>query len=48
MSSGYAEAARAAGDEVDVVLRPGEDHFVHLDTGGGAWRDVVGWLRRFA
>jgi acetyl esterase/lipase len=48
MSSGYAEAARAAGDEVDVVLRPGEDHFVHLDVGGGAWGDVVRWLQRFA
>ena len=47
MSSSYAEAARAAGDEVDVALRPGEDHFVHLDVGGGAWGDVVGWLRRF-
>jgi acetyl esterase/lipase len=48
MSSAYAEAARAAGDEVDLVLRPGEDHFVHLDVGGGAWADVVAWLRRFA
>jgi acetyl esterase/lipase len=48
MSSAYAEAARAAGDEVDVALRPGEDHFVHLDVGGGAWADVVGWLQRFA
>ena len=48
MSSVYAEAARAAGDAVDLALRPGEDHFVHLDVGGGAWGDVVGWLRRFA
>jgi acetyl esterase/lipase len=48
MSSAYAEAARAAGDEVDLVLRPGEDHFVHLDAGGGAWADVVRWLERFA
>jgi acetyl esterase/lipase len=44
----YAEAARAAGDDVELVLRPGEDHFVHLDTAGGAWADVVGWLERFA
>jgi acetyl esterase/lipase len=48
MSRAYAEAARAAGDEVDLVLRPGEDHFVHLDVGGGAWADVVRWLERFA
>jgi acetyl esterase/lipase len=47
MSSAYADAARAAGDEVDLVLRPGEDHFVHLDVGGAAWADVVAWLRGF-
>ena len=46
-SSAYAEAARAAGDEVDLVLRPGEDHFVHMDPAGGAWGDVVAWLGRF-
>jgi acetyl esterase/lipase len=43
----YAEAARAAGDQVDLVVRPGEDHFVHLDPAGGAWADVVRWLGRF-
>ena len=48
MSSSYAEAARAADDEVELVLRPGEDHFVHLDVDGGAWGDVVGWIERFA
>jgi acetyl esterase/lipase len=47
MSSAYAGTARAAGDEVDLALRPGEDHFVHLDVGAGAWADVVGWLERF-
>jgi acetyl esterase/lipase len=47
MSSSYAEAARGAGDAIDVALRPGEDHFVHLDVGGGAWADVVRWLERF-
>jgi acetyl esterase/lipase len=44
----YAEAARAAGDDVELVERPGEDHFVHLDPAGGAWADVVRWLDRFA
>jgi dipeptidyl aminopeptidase/acylaminoacyl peptidase len=44
----YAAAARAAGDEVELVVRPGEDHFVHLDPAGGAWADVTGWLGRFA
>src|SRR3954469_12687302 len=46
-SSAYAEAARAAGDEVELVLRPGEDHFVHTDPSNAAWADVVGWLGRF-
>ena len=48
MSASYAEAARTADDEVELILRPGEDHFVHLDVGGGAWADVVAWLERFA
>src|SRR4051794_19464762 len=47
MSRRYAEAAGAAGDDVTFAVRPGEDHFVHLDPGGGAWADVVGWLERF-
>jgi acetyl esterase/lipase len=47
-STTYAEAARAAGDEVDLVVRPGEDHFVHMDPAGGAWGDVVAWLGRFS
>jgi acetyl esterase/lipase len=48
MAHTYAEAARAAGDEVDLVVRPGDDHFVHLDVASGAWADVVGWLGRFS
>jgi acetyl esterase/lipase len=43
----YAEAARAAGDEVDLVVRPGDDHFVHLDVSSGAWAEVLGWVARF-
>jgi len=46
-STAYADAAREAGDAVDLVLRPGEDHFVHMDPSGGAWGDVVRWLERF-
>src|SRR4051795_726263 len=46
-SSAYAEAARAAGDEVELVLRPDDDHFVHTDPSNAAWADVVGWLGRF-
>src|SRR3954466_7393493 len=46
-SSRHAEAARAAGDDVELVLRPGEDHFVHTDPSNPAWADVVEWLTRF-
>jgi acetyl esterase/lipase len=42
----YADAARAAGDDVELVLRAGEDHFVHLDPRRGAWAAVVDWLER--
>ena len=48
MSERFAAAARAAGDDVELVLRPGEDHFVHTDPSGGSWADVVRWLVRFA
>ena len=43
----YADAARGADDEVELVVRAGDDHFVHLDVESGAWADVVGWLGRF-
>ena len=48
LSVAYAEAAREAGDDVDLVLRHGDDHSVHLDPSGGAWGEVVRWLGRFA
>src|SRR4051794_32633003 len=46
-STAYAQAARAADDEVELVVRPGEGHFVHIDPAAEAWADVVGWLARF-
>jgi acetyl esterase/lipase len=46
-STAYAEAARAAGDDVELVIRRGEDHFVHVDPAAGAWAEVVRWLERF-
>jgi len=48
LSASYAERAREAGDEVELVLRPGEDHFVPADPGNAACADVVRWLGRFA
>ena len=47
LSRSYAAAARGADDEVELVVRAGDDHFVHLDVESGAWADVVGWLGRF-
>ncbi len=42
----YAEAARAAGDRVELDVRPGEGHFEHLDPTSAAWRRTVAWLGR--
>ncbi len=47
LSRGYAAAARAGGDDVELALRPGEGHFEHLDPRGGAWEAVTTWLTRF-
>ena len=33
ISEAFAAAARAAGDDVELVVAPGEDHFGHLDPG---------------
>ena len=45
MSERFAEAARAAGDDVELVLEPGEDHFGHLDPLNPLWRAVMTWIR---
>jgi len=37
----YAEAAREAGDVVEVLTVPGGDHFVVIDAASQAWADVV-------
>ena len=44
MSRSYAEAARAAGDRVDLVLHEQLGHFEHLDPRSPAWRSVRDWL----
>ena len=46
MSESFAAAARAAGDDVELVVAPGEDHFGHLDPGNPLWRAVTTWLTR--
>jgi acetyl esterase/lipase len=45
MSERFAQAARAAGDDVELVLEPGEDHFGHLDSASSSWRAVTEWIR---
>jgi acetyl esterase/lipase len=45
MSERFAQAARAAGDTVDLVLEPGEGHFGHLDPANPLWRAVTAWIR---
>ena len=44
ISERYAEAARAAGDDVMLVLEPAEDHYGHLDPENPLWQAVVRWL----
>ena len=43
-STSYAARAKAAGDDVDLVVVPREDHFDHLDPKSGVWKAVVDWL----
>ena len=45
MSERFAQAARAAGDEVDLVLEPREDHYGHLDPASRLWQAVTAWIR---
>jgi acetyl esterase/lipase len=44
VSASYAAAARAAGDRVDVVELPDEDHFGHIDPANPLWAAVLEWL----
>jgi acetyl esterase/lipase len=37
MSAGYAAAAAAAGDPVELVTDPGADHFTVIDPGSALW-----------
>jgi acetyl esterase/lipase len=46
ISASFAAAARAAGDDVELVVAPGEDHFGHLDPRNPLWAAVTAWLTR--
>ncbi len=43
-SEAFATAAEAAGDDVTLVLLPGEGHFGHLDPASPVWRVTADWL----
>jgi len=45
MSEGFAAAARAVGDDVELVVEPDEDHMGHIDPGNRLWRAVTTWLQ---
>jgi pimeloyl-ACP methyl ester carboxylesterase len=40
----YVEAARAAGDDVELLELPGVGHFEPIDPASDAWRQVAGRL----
>ncbi len=42
----YAEAARLAGDPVELVEQAGSDHFDVIEESHSGWAVVVEWLRR--
>lgn len=47
LSTDYAEAARAGGDDVTLVIRAEDGHFEHIDPTTAAWGTVTSWLERF-
>jgi acetyl esterase/lipase len=44
ISERYAVAARAAGDEVELIVDPAADHYAHLDPAHPLWLAVAAWL----
>lgn len=44
VSRSFADAARAAGDDVRLEVVPGEDHSAHLDPSSACWRAARTWL----
>jgi len=45
MSEDYAQAARAAGDQVTLIKLEGEDHFVLINSLSDAWARTVQSIR---
>jgi len=45
MSERFAAAAKAAGDDVELVFEPQAYHYGHLDPASALWRAVTAWIR---
>jgi acetyl esterase/lipase len=46
ISREFAEAARAAGDDCELVVVDDESHYEHLEPGSRCWGAVIEWLNR--
>lgn len=46
LSASLVDAARAAGDDAELVVVPGEGHMEHLDPASAVWREALSWLER--
>jgi dipeptidyl aminopeptidase/acylaminoacyl peptidase len=46
ISREFAEAARAAGDDCELVVVDDESHYEHLEPGSRCWGAVIEWLSR--
>jgi dipeptidyl aminopeptidase/acylaminoacyl peptidase len=44
VSREFAEAAREAGDDCELVIVDDESHYEHLEPGSRCWKAVVEWL----
>jgi acetyl esterase/lipase len=44
IATSYAEAARAAGDDCELVVLSGTGHFEHVDAGSPSWHIARDWL----
>jgi acetyl esterase/lipase len=44
LSTSWARAARAAGDDVTLHVEPGEGHMGHVDPASGVWAVARDWL----
>jgi dipeptidyl aminopeptidase/acylaminoacyl peptidase len=46
ISREFADAARAAGDDCELVVIDDESHYEHLEPGSRCWEAVIAWLER--